>query len=94
MSGVCDRCTRGSALATGGPESLWAVVVDMPFWPEEKGGRNPAFKGRAGNLQVEEKEQTSCKQVLAGPPRDNGPEGSSRAVGAAGAPLSATEFRL
>ena len=45
----------------------------MPFWPKEREPGVWDFKGKAGNLQVDEKKQTQRgKQILAGPPRNNG----------------------
>lgn len=43
-----------------------------------KGNRGLGFKGEVGNSQVDGKEQTSGKQILAGPLRISGEQRSSR----------------
>lgn len=68
------------------PKFILAVHARVPYkhetrrrigqlkclWTKEREAGVWDFKGRAGNLQVDEKEQTRDKQILAGPPRNNG----------------------
>lgn len=42
----------------------------MPFWTKEREAEIWDFKGKAGDIQVDKKEETCGKQILTGPPRN------------------------
>lgn len=55
----------------------WATEACMPFWTKKRETGIWDFKGKAGDSQVEGKEQTRGKQTLAGPLETVGHRGGS-----------------
>ena len=67
-------CTYRDSIRTGGPRTHWAIEV---YIPQESEAGVWDFKGKAGNSQVEEKEQTCGEQFLTESPKTMGPRGES-----------------
>ena len=53
----------------------WTVEVYAAFWRKEKEARAWDFKGKAGDSQVDKREQTRSEQILAAPSEAAGPKG-------------------
>ena len=54
------------------PKTYWAVEAYMPFWTKKREAGLWDFKGKDGNLQVDDEEQECGNQILLGPLRNNG----------------------
>lgn len=64
----------------------WIIEAYMPFRTKEREAVVWDFKRKAGNSQVDEKEQTCNKQILVGSPEILGHGGASNQQTCLGAP--------
>lgn len=72
MSKIYYRCSWGDAVRQWDALGSWGLYAIL-----DKGDGVWDFKGKVGSLQVDEREWTCGKQILAEPLRSNGIQSSS-----------------